>query len=562
MFFVTFLIFLHAMYSTAGAAKLVSSWMTACMGAEHLALCRPLGWTMDERGGLLSLPPTDTPRQQTKTKRSIVLLTGAGLSTASGIPDYRSPDVGLYNHGYKPITRQEFMASVMARKRYFSRSYFGYGKMMNVEPNPAHAAIGQLMWSGIAGGVITQNVDGLHQRAAARIYWHRGRAERRRDMDEEEDMNRPSTGDRHRRRHRRGHSGEGKSEHVDDASALPHCGGPSAEKHLNPWPQRLLELHGNIHLVVCTSCGDVTLRRELQQQLETLNADLLSSEAAKAASAGLHGPLSVPQRRLGTPARSVDYTRAAAEVLGDVSTSAEEQTARGTSTSATVSWTSTVGGGEEGNRPPVIGALRPDGDMDVAAFPFDRFRVPLCGKCTPGRHRAAPATAPSSPSEIGIDGEEASATEGVLKPHVVLFGENVPAATVDAAYQLIHPDNCAGLLCIGTSLQVYSAYRFVADAVANGVPVGILNRGPTRADALCVVDDRSLPGISDTEGTGRLLLYGQRASSNPMPDGVAQRVTRFLPAEATTAGVEDILPYVVLECNAAVRAAHPADCNY
>eukprot|EP00658_Telonema_sp_P-2_P075367 TRINITY_DN64897_c0_g1_i1.p1 TRINITY_DN64897_c0_g1~~TRINITY_DN64897_c0_g1_i1.p1 ORF type:complete len:153 (+),score=20.48 TRINITY_DN64897_c0_g1_i1:134-592(+) len=69
---------------------------------------------------------------------------------------------------------------------------------------------------------------------------------------------------------------------------------------------------------------------------------------------------------------------------------------------------------------------------------------------------------------------------GGLRPHVVLFGENVPAPRVADCFEAVR--SCSVLLCMGTSLKVYSAYRFVKFAKENGTPVVIINNGPTRGD--------------------------------------------------------------------------------
>lgn len=69
---------------------------------------------------------------------------------------------------------------------------------------------------------------------------------------------------------------------------------------------------------------------------------------------------------------------------------------------------------------------------------------------------------------------------GQLKPHVVLFGENVPTAVVRESLDTVSTASC--LICLGTSLQVYSAYRYVLAAKKAGVPVAIVNAGQTRGD--------------------------------------------------------------------------------
>ncbi|PPK65197.1 NAD-dependent protein deacetylase [Actinokineospora auranticolor] len=93
----------------------------------------------------------------------VVVLSGAGLSTESGIPDYRGAEGSLRK--YTPMTYDEFVAGSDARRRYWARSHIGYRVMANAEPNDGHRAVTDLHRAGLVTGVITQNVDGLHQAA-------------------------------------------------------------------------------------------------------------------------------------------------------------------------------------------------------------------------------------------------------------------------------------------------------------------------------------------------------------------------------------------------------------
>lgn len=95
----------------------------------------------------------------------------------------------------------------------------------------------------------------------------------------------------------------------------------------------------------------------------------------------------------------------------------------------------------------------PDGDAELAGEMVQRFRVPGCVACS-----------------------------GPLKPHVVFFGENVPRPVVDRAWALL--DEAEVLLVVGSSLTVFSGFRFVRRAAERNLPVAILNLGPTRGDAL------------------------------------------------------------------------------
>jgi NAD-dependent SIR2 family protein deacetylase len=109
--------------------------------------------------------------------------------------------------------------------------------------------------------------------------------------------------------------------------------------------------------------------------------------------------------------------------------------------------------GRAAGPPGVDGEVRPDGDVRVAATPDD-LHVPDCRECG-----------------------------GVLKPRVVFFGENVPRSRVEQAFAAL--DEADALLVVGSSLMVYSGYRFVRAARERGRPVALVNLGRTRADGEC-----------------------------------------------------------------------------
>ncbi len=94
----------------------------------------------------------------------VVVLSGAGLSTESGIPDYRGPDG---TRRVEPMTYGEFAGSSDARRRYWARSYIGWQRFNAASPNRGHRHVTDLQQAGYVGTVITQNVDGLHQAAGA-----------------------------------------------------------------------------------------------------------------------------------------------------------------------------------------------------------------------------------------------------------------------------------------------------------------------------------------------------------------------------------------------------------
>ena len=112
----------------------------------------------------------------------------------------------------------------------------------------------------------------------------------------------------------------------------------------------------------------------------------------------------------------------------------------------------------------------PDGDAELSPEAVRGFRVPTCGAC-----------------------------DGTMKPDVVLFGENVPRDRVDAAWRLFEEGDA--LLVVGSSLTVYSGRRFIYRARDEGVPIAVVNLGPTRADGMAAakVEDwlgRALPRVA------------------------------------------------------------------
>ncbi|WP_338703203.1 NAD-dependent protein deacetylase [Streptomyces sp. Q6] len=97
----------------------------------------------------------------------VAVLSGAGLSTESGIPDYRG-EHGSLRRRHTPMTYEEFVGDPQARQRYWARSQLGWRAMTRAVPNTGHRAVTALAEAGHVIGVITQNVDGLHQAAGAR----------------------------------------------------------------------------------------------------------------------------------------------------------------------------------------------------------------------------------------------------------------------------------------------------------------------------------------------------------------------------------------------------------
>ncbi len=232
-----------------------------------------------------------------------LVLTGAGLSTASGIPDYRDRD-GV-RRGKTPIQGPEFRKSEAVQRRYWARSMAGWPVLAQAAPNAGHRTLAALHAAGCTGPVLTQNVDGLHQQAG------------------------------------------------------------SAD---------VLELHGNIHAVVCLDCHASFARGFVQELLEDANPQLPGAGAA---------PL-------------------------------------------------------------------PDGDADLEPDALSAFHLPFCVHC-----------------------------RGTLMPDVVFFGDGIPAARTARA--LARMEAADALLVIGSSLMVYSGFRFCRLAAEAGKPIAAVNLGRTRA---------------------------------------------------------------------------------
>ena len=241
--------------------------------------------------------------------RRIFVLTGAGCSTASGIPDYRDRD-GAWKRS-PPVTWQAFTSDPAVYRRYWARSSIGWPRFLQAQPNGAHAALARLETAGRLAIVVTQNVDGLHQRAGSR---------------------------------------------------------------------EVIDLHGRLDGVTCLGCGAQLPRSSVQTAIVRRNT-------------GWHATLS---------------------------------------------------------------HVAPDGDADIDEATIDAFLPPSCATCN-----------------------------GLLKPDVVFFGENVPRERVMRTQSALQ--GCDAMLVAGSSLMVYSGFRFARMAAQSGLPLAILNRGRTRADELATL---------------------------------------------------------------------------
>lgn len=288
-----------------------------------------------------------------------VLLTGAGISVASGLSDYRG-DQGTYrrNKSYRPIYFHEFISRHESRKRYWARSFIGWPGLVKAKPNSTHWAIRDLSDKGYISSVVTQNVDSFHSLA-----------------------------------------------HPD----------------LNT-----LELHGYLRSVVCTSCRDQLPREVFQASLEKLN-----------------------------PAWSEYLARMVEQGALDTD-NPEEQRRKGLK-------------------------LNPDGDVDLAKAPYSTFRYPSCPKCL----ESPPTLDDGTQANVEVESDGAwmpTSNAGILKPAVIMFGENINPLVKTAAEEAI--DDAGRLLILGSSLATYSAWRLVERAYKRGMPIGIVNVGGVRNEEM------------------------------------------------------------------------------
>ncbi|MGI4845752.1 MAG: NAD-dependent protein deacetylase [Janthinobacterium lividum] len=253
-----------------------------------------------------------------------LVLTGAGLSTASGIPDYRDRD-GT-RRGRQPIQGPEFRRSADIQRRYWARSMVGWPIMAGARPNGGHHALSRLEQHGRFGYLLTQNVDGLHQQAGSHA---------------------------------------------------------------------VLELHGNVHSVVCMHCKAQFARAFVQTLLNEANPELAN----------------------------------------------------------------------------VLAAPLPDGDAAIEPDALEDFHLPFCVHCG-----------------------------GALAPDVVFFGDGIPPPRTARA--LAQMEAADALLVVGSSLMVYSGFRFCRMAQESGKPIAAVNLGRTRADHLIALKieesaERLLPRVAD-----------------------------------------------------------------
>jgi len=113
---------------------------------------------------MVTRPSTRSAALDVLAERPLLVLTGAGISTDSGIPDYRGPGAPVRT----PMTYQEFVSGERSQQRYWARSHLGWSRMGTARPNAGHHAVAALEAAGRTTLTITQNVDGLHEAAGSR----------------------------------------------------------------------------------------------------------------------------------------------------------------------------------------------------------------------------------------------------------------------------------------------------------------------------------------------------------------------------------------------------------
>ncbi|KAJ5580941.1 Sirtuin family [Penicillium hetheringtonii] len=319
-----------------------------------------------------------------------ILLTGAGISVASGLSDYRG-EQGTYrrNKSYRPIYFHEFISHHESRKRYWARSFVGWPGLVKARPNATHEAIRDLGRKGYISSVVTQNVDSFHSLA-----------------------------------------------HPDLST---------------------LELHGYLRSVVCTSCRNQFPREKFQASLEKLNPAWAEFLARMVQQGALDTDNPDEQRRKGLK-------------------------------------------------------LNPDGDVDLAEAPYSTFRYPSCEICLEN----PPTLKDGTKARVEVEQDGAwmdTSNAGILKPAVIMFGENIDPTVKTAAEEAI--DDAGRLLVLGSSLATYSAWRLVERAHKRGMPIGIINVGGVRNEAVLFGSVES--NSSDLgEGTYATVFKGRNRQTGEM----------------------------------------------
>ncbi len=134
--------------------------------ATHQAAIRSVARVVDNTAPTQNVQVASTGLLQLLKLRPLIL-TGAGMSTDSGIPDYRGPE-GSLRHS-RPMTYQEFLHDAAARQRYWARSFVGWRHLNEASPHRGHEILARWNTNDIISGITTQNVDGLHQSTQRKV---------------------------------------------------------------------------------------------------------------------------------------------------------------------------------------------------------------------------------------------------------------------------------------------------------------------------------------------------------------------------------------------------------
>ncbi|GAB3192881.1 Sir2 family NAD-dependent protein deacetylase [Nesterenkonia suensis] len=225
---------------------------TTPVANAHRAALRSIARVVEDT---VSPQPDDVARAgilQMLTVGGVLAVTGAGISTDSGIPDYRGPQGSLHRH--RPMTYQEFLHDGAARHRYWARSYVGWRHMDQASPNLAHHLLADWQQRGVLCGLVTQNVDGLHTVAHHAVGVQTPLIPLHGDLDTVTCL---TCGNREDRRHLDVRLEEANPGYADQAIHAAENVNPDGDVSLDDsWVQRF-------HMVGCLVCGSTRLKPDV-----------------------------------------------------------------------------------------------------------------------------------------------------------------------------------------------------------------------------------------------------------------------------------------------------------